>query len=117
MMKKNKEDMEEIVGKIRYKPGWELRLREEPGRFYLQWHFSNPDAKNPMLVTPVFGRKWFLSTWMTESEIVQTALMGALAAEEHECREFFRYEGKRVFNPHIDVRSLMEVCDREDGRD
>lgn len=63
------------------------------------------------------SRKWYLSRWMTESELVQTAFKAALTAEEHECRERFTYRGNRIFNPHISVRALMTVCADEDVRD
>ena len=55
------------------------------------------------------GRKWRLSEHMTKSEIVQTALMAVLAAEEHETREAFRYRGERIFSPHYDVDQLVEL--------
>lgn len=53
---------------------------------------------------------------MTESELVLTAFKAALTAEEHECRERFQYRGRRVLNPHVSVRALMDVCDIEDVR-
>jgi hypothetical protein len=55
------------------------------------------------------GRKWRLSEHMTRSEIVQTALMAVLAAEEHEARERFRYRGQPIFGPHFDVEQLYAL--------
>ena len=46
---------------------------------------------------------------MTKSEIVQTALMAVLAAEEHETREAFLYRGQRIFSPHYDVDQLVKL--------
>lgn len=51
----------------------------------------------------VKGRKWLLSTHMTESEVVQTAFMALKAFDEHELRESFYYKGALVFNPHLDL--------------
>lgn len=52
------------------------------------------------------GRKWKLSPHMTRSELIQTAFMACLAAEEHEVREDFRYRGEAIFGPHFDVDDL-----------
>ncbi len=57
------------------------------------------------------GRKWLLSQHMTEGEVVQTALMACLAAEEHEAREAFRYKGKALFGPHLAVEALLANAD------
>lgn len=55
------------------------------------------------------GRKWRLSLHMTESEIVKTALKAVLAAAEHETLEKFKYDGVSIFDPHIDVKDLLEL--------
>ena len=52
------------------------------------------------------GRKWRLSEHMTKSEVVQTALMAVLAAEEHEAQEQFLYQGRAIFGPHFSVDKL-----------
>jgi hypothetical protein len=107
-----------VLSRVSYKSGWYLEHSlDSAGREYLRWSWRAIDAVS--LVDEggmVKGRRWWLSPQMTESEVVQTALMAALSAEEHETREFFRYEGKRVFNPHINVRNLLKICDDEDAR-
>lgn len=55
-------------------------------------------TKNPMDWN---GRKWRLSRYMTDGEIVQTALMACLAASEHEIREQFRYKGGFYFRSSL----------------
>lgn len=107
-----------ILNRITYKD-WHLHVgRDSKRNFapYLQWEFIAPCAKTG---TPAKqrSRKWYLSEYMTESELVQTAFKAALTAEEHECREAFRYAGYRVFNPHVSVTALMTVCHREDVRE
>jgi hypothetical protein len=52
------------------------------------------------------GRKWLLSTHMMDEEVVQTALMAVLAFEEHEAREAFLFDGKRLFSPHKSLAAL-----------
>lgn len=111
------EEIRQIASKIEYKEEWKLTVGlPEHDNIKMWWTFKAPCVK-----TGEFGevnsRKWGVSRWSTESEVVQTALMAALAAEEHEAREAFQYKGKRVFNPHIDVNVLLEVCNVEDVRD
>lgn len=60
------------------------------------------------------GRKFYCSSHMTKSELVQTMLMAILAFEEHEAREAFYFKGQRIFGPHINIDALGEASnDRE----
>ena len=104
----------QTLGAIHYKD-WMLHVGSDGGRAYLQWKFIGPCAKTERHVVQSC-RKWFLSPHMTESELVQTAFAAAVAAEEHECREFFTYQGKRPFQPHVSIHALLAVCDQEDSR-
>jgi hypothetical protein len=58
---------------------------------------------------PWAGRKWLLSSHMTDGEFVQTAFMAVLAAFEHEARENFKVDGVDVLNPHYDLDVLLKV--------
>lgn len=83
----------------------------------LQWDGNDSDTKEPAVV---HGRKWFLSEHMTKSEVVQTALAAVLAAEEHEAREAFLYDGRAIFGPHFNVDALhtmMELTNAQERRD
>jgi hypothetical protein len=55
------------------------------------------------------GRTWFLDSDAEESDIVRTAFKAAVTWQEHETRESFRYRGKAVFGPHINVRDLLGI--------
>src|SRR5689334_18912147 len=63
------------------------------------------------------GRKWLISKFVTKSELVQTCLKAVLTALEHEAREHFRYKGRGVFGPHIDVDHLVTLVDEENSLD
>lgn len=108
-----------ITGSIRYK-NWGLVVGNDTlgERVYLQWKFMAPDYINdphgPFKLWPT--RKYPLSEHMTDGEIVQTAFLAAMQAEEHECREAFSFKGKHLFNPHISVDALMSVADKIEGR-
>ena len=101
---------QDIIASIRYKAGWELHFKQEAGRACIYWSFSSPDYTLPgWPITSWNSRKRYLSEYMVESEIVQTALAAALMAEEHEAREAFSYKGAYLFNPHISMEALMEA--------
>ena len=55
------------------------------------------------------SRKWFLSPYMTRSEVVQTAFKAVMTAMEHEVREQFMYRGQTIFDPHYDVDKLVAL--------
>lgn len=59
------------------------------------------------------GRKWYLSPFMTDSEIVFTAYAAFEMAVKHEIMEGFKYDGNVLINPHIDFRKLLEVSPHE----
>jgi hypothetical protein len=87
---------------------WVGSLNDDPqGPLYIQVMFDAWDLKTETSQVQ-YGRKWFISRHSTTSEIVQTALMAVLAAQEHEVREEFRYRGKAVFGPHFDVEELSK---------
>jgi hypothetical protein len=88
---------------------WTIYLGVKEGQFYLQCRF-NADGQEWS------GRKWNLSVHMTRSEIVQTALKAVLTAVEHEAREHFRYKGRAIFGPHINVDDLLSICEKLDVR-
>jgi hypothetical protein len=64
----------------------------------------------------LFGRKWRLSPHMVRAEVVQTAFAAVRAFEEHEARELFRWRGRAVFGPHIDLDALHGACVSTEAR-
>jgi hypothetical protein len=106
-----------VLDAITYKD-WYLQWFFEPGNAYLQWRFSAPDYSGQQAAGLRWWttRKYNISHHMTEGELVQTAFMAALQAEEHEAREAFRYMDKAPFNPHISVAALLSVCDQLEVR-
>lgn len=111
----NVTEVRAVLKNVSYKPGWTLDHFTEHERVWFRWKWETRCVKTHELM-PINSRKWALSEYMCESEIVQTALLAAITAEEHEAREAFRYKGKRVFNPHISVEALSEACETEDHR-
>jgi hypothetical protein len=105
------DQIHDVLESVRYRD-WKFVVRYEENSFrpYLQVSFVADGA-------PQSGRKWFLSTHMTKSEVVQTALKAILTAEEHEAREKFLYRGRAIFGPHFDVDALHEIVERRDLRE
>lgn len=106
----NAKDAIRMLKDVAYKD-WAFFISGKPD-FYLQVRFPNPDGTGRLLT----GRKWRLSEHMSRTELIQTALMAVLAAEEHEAREAFQYKGQAVFGPHIDVDARLVAADQQDAR-
>jgi hypothetical protein len=100
------EEIQEVLDNIKYKEGWKLYYHFDAFGIgnYLQWILPETDENGFHWK----GRKWYISLHMTPSELVQTAFMAALAAEEHECREAFKYRGLQVLSPHHDLDILAD---------
>ena len=56
---------------------------------------------------PWTGRKFYVSSYATDSEIVATAFKAVTTAEEHETREKFLYKGLPIYGPHQSLEALM----------
>lgn len=104
----------EILGQIAYKPGWYFRNGIEDGRMWVQVGVTQEAeiAFDPIAgeKVPWRGAKHFLSPHMCRQEIVGTVLHAIERAEMHEIREWFRYKGRSIYNPHLDPDALVEVA-------
>jgi hypothetical protein len=59
------------------------------------------------------GRKWYLSSYMTDDEIIKTAYTAFEACIKHEIMEGFKVDDKILFNPHINFEELLKISDKE----
>ena len=101
-------EMEDALKEVQYK-GWEVSVGLDGERPFLQVSCMDKcEVKGEVELQK--GRKWFLSPHMSKSEIVMTAFKACLTAEEHECREKFKYKGQAIFGPHFNVDVLHEIC-------
>lgn len=66
---------------------------------------------------PWKGRKFRLSSFMTDGEIVQTAFLAIMTSMEHEVREIFTFQGASVFDPHYDIYKLVELRNSNEALD
>jgi len=86
-----------------------LKMDTDAQRPYLQLVFESPCAftGEPQEQR---CRKWPLSWHMCDSEVVNTGLGAVLSALEHEAREHFSFNGRRIFNPHRSAKLLWETA-------
>jgi hypothetical protein len=103
---------ERVLSRVSF-PMFAIEVREGHGGVYLVGSFYAPDNTAKPAGGAMFKqttRKWLLSPFMTDSEIVQTAFKMILTAQEHETREKFLYEGVPVYGPHFDVNDLVGLA-------
>ena len=96
------QEVTKIIDDIQYK-NWTKELRNIDENISLfRWIWSEDGEIQR-------ARFWVIDHTQPHSDIVRTALAATLMAEEHEARERFRYQGKKVFNPHYNVDRLAEI--------
>lgn len=101
------EDVQQILANVAYKQGWHLRVIEKRSDVVLcQWLFSAPDINDGGIPVLQSCRKWFVSLYSTDSEVIRTAYLAVVQAEMHELNENFTYKGARLFDPHTDLDAL-----------
>lgn len=90
---------------------------------YKDWQFEAVQESADIILVRVYfqtgsyqyGRWWVIENDHNVSQVVQTVLKAILTAEEHEAREEFRYHGKRIFGPHIDVNFLSDSVGKKEN--
>lgn len=107
-------NVQEILRNISYKD-WEIVFKwtpfSEEHDWWIQVRFMDTDITAPELGPQwQYCRKWKLSQFMSETEVVRTAWKAILAAEEHETAEKFTYRGYRIYDPHFDVNVFIEAA-------
>lgn len=109
MAQLTKQEMMDIVDAITYKPTWCINLKEEGNDLYVQVSATTLDSLT-LVPTTWKGGKHYLSRWMCRQEVVGVVFSAIEKAELHEMREFFRYKGASIYNPHLDPDALVPVA-------
>jgi hypothetical protein len=115
----NIHEMKTIIDSITYKPGWTILLRSDDGRPYIQAEvgiesdLTMDPTRRSTERTPWRSAKHYLSVHMCRQEVVGAVYGLIRAAEEHEMREWFRYKGASIFNPHLDPDMLAFLASRK----
>lgn len=87
----------------------------EPGRFYYQIKCWRKDVITGEMGWG-YGGKAYLSPHATDSELLQTIFGLYKGYWEHEARENFKWNGRRIYGPHIDAKALYEAATHLDYR-
>jgi hypothetical protein len=108
-----------IVSRIGLAENFSVRIGRDSevvmGRFYFQITCYRKDVITDEWGTG-HGGKAYLSEHATDSELVGTVFALYKSYVEHEARETFTWQGRRVYGPHMDVDALWEVARRVDIR-
>ena len=108
------EQMKSLVEACTYKPGWEIIFDNDGERPFVQIAATTLCSVSGEASAWKSG-KTYLSPYMCRQEVV-SAVYGAIEkAELHEIREFFRYKGASIFNPHLDPDVLAEVAKKKES--
>lgn len=110
-----------ILDRIRYRNDWKKVLKLDGNRFYFcfEWNDTCNFTGKPLLSRT---SKYYLSPYMTDTEVVNRVFLAAMKGEEHETRERFQYrpsdetEWRAPYNTHIDINCLYDIADQYDVR-
>ena len=103
-------EIAEIVSNVAYLD-WEIKLRYDRDRPYIQVHGHGPDPKDGMRDAQWSGRKWMLSPHMCKNEIIRTAYKAIECAVAHEMNECFLYKGQAIMTPHMDYEEIVAIME------
>jgi hypothetical protein len=87
-------------------------LLEKGDGYLVQMEYFEADVEKPGS-EPVSQktRKWYVSPFMSESEIVETCWAMVCRSAIHIASENFQYRGKRVYSQHFDIHGRMYLVD------
>lgn len=115
-MQAHLQHVKDILTQIEFKyPNWNYVVDTKNDEVFLQGKWQAPDATTGT-TEDMSSRKYFISKYALDAEIIQTALVCALGAVEHELREHFLVDGYRIFGPHIDPKARLNLKDEAQPR-
>lgn len=97
--------VKKLVCDVQYN-GWDFVITEKGDGFLLQIQFMEKDTDESGKVELQKCRKWYISPYSCDAEIIRTCFIAVKQAEEHELCERFRFKGRQIYNPHIDPVQL-----------
>ena len=117
MKAKTLEQVKAIVANVSFMDRT-FRVLQKGDGFLLQLEYFEADI-NTGKVEKQRARKWYVSPFSTETEIVETAFKACRTSMEHVLKEHFLYDGARIYSPHFNVRARVMLAEQNDfdGRD
>lgn len=90
-------------------------MQPNDGRVFVQIVYTSPCGKTGQ-EKEWHGRKWYLSDFMTDDEIVKTVYAAFELSVRHEVMEGFKLDGVSLFNPHLNFEELIKIANMEVAR-
>lgn len=86
--------------------------REDLKGYLLLVEYYEEDLDKPGSTEKILqkGRKWYISPFSTETEIVETAFKAVKTSILHQTAEHFKYHGERVYSPHFTIGARLAMC-------
>lgn len=111
-----RERIQKILDKIKFLDR-EFLLMPKGDGFLVQLQYMEPCVKTGKN-TLQKSRKWYLSPWMTDSEVVETVWAMCQRSHLHVAAEGFTFEGVRVYSPHYNIETRLYCMKKfpEDAR-
>lgn len=101
------EEIKSVINDIKYKD-WNFNLINKMRNGYLlQVTFVANDIETGKLELQKC-RKFYVSPYMEDSEIIRTAYLAVQQAEFHEMDENFKYKEIAIFDPHLNLNHISE---------
>lgn len=88
------------------------------GAIFIQVEGFVRDLTNPLDPGPwdwVGGRKGYVDTAQSDTDVFRMMLDLLIGFDEHETREAFLVDGERIFGPHITASALSLVAEMVDN--
>lgn len=90
-----------IVRRVRYKPGWKVEVllqRVGTARVHVEGKVRHSKTGRPWTID--FYGEFRYRPRRTVASVLACVKRVIWEAEDHEFAEFFRYKGKRLYDPH-----------------
>jgi hypothetical protein len=117
--KKTRQEILRIIDQIKFLDR-SFRFLEKGDGFLIQMRYLEADVEHPEQ-GPVMQStsKWYISPFMTESEIVETCWACVQRSQLHIAGEHFLYKGRRIYSQHFDIDGRLHLCKHGymDGRE
>lgn len=84
------------------------KYTNQPIGWFVQCLFERPDTNTSVMGTGR-GRKEFIAINTTDSGVVKTCWLLVELVVRHELMEGFRWNDKRIFNPHNTIHALASI--------
>jgi hypothetical protein len=104
-----------LTDEIELRPGYRLRVQGDHRGVFIQIQCWRPDTTTNVYDWG-YGGKYYVSQYAIDSEIISACYGLYEGYDRHECRESFKWRGRRIFGPHIDVQALWTVAETLDVR-